>query len=69
MDKKILEVNDVQTISEEFTKDLNNKVDKEEGKVLSSNDFTNEYIEKINAFEVQLEEIIGLDLLIQEVIE
>ena len=69
MDKKILEVNDVQTIAEELTKDINGKVDKEEGKVLSSNDFTDEYIEKINAFEVQLEEIVGLDLLIQEVIE
>ena len=46
--------------------DLNNKVDKIEGKDLSSNDFTLEYIQKINNLERRIEALENKSTLLLE---
>lgn len=65
MKEKLIKLEDVTEVSRYANERFVAKVD---GMGLSQNDFSDEYVEKINALEVQIEDILGLQILLDEVI-
>lgn len=68
MDKKLLKVEDLTIVAKDYNGKLKGKVDAVEGMSLTHNDFTDEYIQKINDLEVQLADVLGFATLMEELV-
>lgn len=60
MDKKLIDVNDLTEVSRDYNEKLGAKVDAEEGKTLSSNDYTDEDKALVVDYGMQIAELFGL---------
>lgn len=60
MDKKLLNVDDLTEVARDYNGKFDNKVDKENGKTLSSNDYTDEDKALVIDYGMQIAELFGL---------